>query len=98
MTRNLDFLGDAEGSLFEREFEVVSEVRSALNTCAAASAAEEITEPEDIAQNVAEIGEDVRIETTRARCPAYTCMAEPVVVCPLLSITQNRVCFGRLFE
>ena len=51
--------------LLERDLEVVAEVAAALRTAAAASAAEQIAEPEDVAQaakQILETLEDGRVE------------------------------------
>src|SRR5690606_24576418 len=65
---NLDRRLGAGVRLFERDLEVVAQVRATLWTSAAAPA-EDIAEPEDIAQvreEVAEVGEDRRIEALGA--------------------------------
>ena len=67
MSWNLDLGRLAERGVLEAQFEVVAQIGAALNPAAAArSAAEEIAKAEDIAQNIAEIGEHAGIETTEA--------------------------------
>src|SRR5262249_37442782 len=75
-TRNLDFRGHSENRVLKIDLEIIAEVFAAL--CAAAparAASEQIAQTEELTNDVAEIGECVRIES-----PAlYTLMAEPVI-------------------
>jgi hypothetical protein len=99
LTWNFELLGNSERGLFERQLQVVSEIGAALNTAAAAStAAEEVAEPKDVADNVAEIREDTRIETAGSGSPTDSGMAEPVVIGAFLGVAQNSVGFRSLLE
>src|SRR5690606_35292318 len=85
--------------LFERDLEVVAQVRATLWTSAAAPA-EDIAEPEDIAQvreEVAEVGEDRRIEALGA-ARVHALVAEAVVARALLLVGKDRIRFGGLLE
>src|SRR5688572_9959041 len=63
----------------------------------AAGSTEEIPEPEDVSQNVAEIGECIRIKTAAART-ADAGMAMTVVQRALLRVAQYRIGFGSFLE
>src|SRR5439155_23243201 len=80
LTRNLDRRFRAARRFLERDLEVVPQVGAALRTAAAPRAAEQIAEPEDLAEaaeNVAEVGEDRRIEARAGPGRrAHTAMAE----------------------
>ena len=59
--------------LLERDLQVVAQVGAALRAAAPAAAAEEVAEAEDVAQaaeDVAEIGEDRRVEPGPRRPPS----------------------------
>jgi hypothetical protein len=63
---HFDFRRGSERGIFEGEVEIVSKVRPTLHSRAAASRTEHVPEPEEIAKNVAEIGEHVGVETAEA--------------------------------
>ena len=97
--RDLDGRLDPFGRFFERDLEVVPQVGSALGASAAA-AAEQIAEPEHVAESaedVFEAGERRRIEA-RARLRRDAGMPEPVIPAALLRVGENGVCLGRFLE
>ena len=102
LTRNLDRRFRAARRFLERDLEVVTQIGAALRTAAAPRAAEQIAEPEDVAEaaeNVAEVGEDRRIEARAGPGRrAHTLMAEAVVEAPLFTVGNHRVRLGALFE
>jgi hypothetical protein len=99
VARNFDLRCCSERRFFKREFHIVAKVRAALNARAtAASAAEDIAEAEEIAEDVAKIGKDTWIETTRAGGGSNARMSEPIIVHPLLCIAENGVRFSSFFE
>src|SRR5262249_7705787 len=63
----------------------------------APAAAERIAEAEEVAKNVAEVGEHIRIESaeTAARRRPYSGVPEAIVLSTLLRVTQNSICFRR---
>src|ERR1700681_171369 len=97
---------DLDGSLgplrrfLERDLEIVAEVTATLRTAAAASAAEQVAEPEDVAQPAKQILETLEhggIEAS-ARRGADAGMTEPVVQAALLGVGEDRVRFRRFLE
>ena len=67
LTRDLDGRLGPSRRLLERDLEIVAEVAAALRTAAAASAAEQIAEPEHVAQpakQILETLEDGRVEAS----------------------------------
>jgi hypothetical protein len=99
VTWDFDLLCDAECGFFKRKVKVVTQIRTALHTRAlAAAATEEISESENVAENVAEIGKYAWIESTHSSSAADTGVTEPVVVGAFLAIAQNGICFSGLFE
>jgi hypothetical protein len=87
-----------EGGFFERKFEIVSKVGTALGTLAAAAAAKQIAKSEDVAKNVTEIREDVGIETAESAGAADTGMSVAVVCRALLRVAQHGVRFSRFLK
>jgi hypothetical protein len=85
VVRDRNFLFYSECRFLERQIDVVSQVGSPLDTPATAPAAKEISEPEKVAEDIAEIREYTRIETATGSA-ADAGMAEAVVVCSLLCI------------
>ena len=99
MTRDFDLGRGTKSGFFKRHIQVVSKIGAALSSRPAApSASEEIAEAENVAENIAEVGKDIRIESTEAGSGTDTGMTEPVVVRALLRIAQNRIGLGGLFE
>jgi hypothetical protein len=64
--RYFDLRGRSKCGFFETEVEIVSEIGSALNPAAAATRTESITKTKKVAEDIAEIGEDSWIETTKS--------------------------------
>src|SRR6185312_10765488 len=101
LARNLNRGLGAFRRFLERDLEVVTEVGAALRTAAAASAAEEIAEPEDVAEaaeDVLETGEDVRIEPPRAGRARDARVSEAVVCGALVGVREDRVRLRALLE
>ena len=98
MARNFDLFRDAEHSFIECQIQVVPEVGAALRATTTATASKDVSESEDIAQDVAEIGEHIRIKTAEAGTCTHAGVAEPVIVYSFLRVTQDRVRFGRFFK
>src|SRR5262245_24679101 len=101
LSRDLDRRLDAGGRFFERDLEVVAQVRAALRASAPASRSEDVAEPEDVAQareDVREVGEDGRIETRPGSGPRDAGVTETVVEAPFLAIGQHGVRFGGFLE
>ena len=98
--RNLDRRLDAFGRFFEGDLEVVAQVGPRCGAAAAAAAAEQIAEPEHVAQaaeDVAEVGEDRRIEAG-AGLRRHAGMAEAIVAAALVGVRENGVRLGRFLE
>src|SRR5579883_1550347 len=96
--RHLDIGIHAENGFVEGDFEIVADVLAALRAgTPAPGASEEIAEAKEIAENVAEIGEGVRVE---AGLPAalQSGVAVAVVGSALLRIAQDAIGFGRFLE
>ena len=73
LPRDLDAGLHPLGRFVERDLEVVAQIGAALRPAAPSAAAEEIAEAEDVAQaaeDVAEVGEDRRVEPARAAAPS----------------------------
>jgi hypothetical protein len=96
----LDLHLGSEDGVFEVDGQVVAQVGSAVGLLASPApggGAEHVAESEEITQNVAEIGEDVRIEAAET-ASADSRVAETIVLLPLGRIAQDAVGFGRLFK
>ena len=83
----------AEDGLLEPEVEVVAQVGAAPR--AAAAAAEGIAEPEEVAEDVAEVREDRGVEAGGSAQPG---VAVGVVALPLLGVAEDAVGLGPLLE
>ena len=89
----------AEEGLLEFEVEILAEIGAALNPAAAtATTAEHVSESEELAEDVAEILEDRRIETALGRTTVQPGMPVAVVDGPLVGIRKHGVGFADLFE
>src|SRR5690606_22901648 len=88
----------------ERERDVRAHVRPASRTCAAARtgarhAAEDVTQPAEVAHEDLERVAEIEAEAAGRMCTAlYACMAEAVVGGALLRIAQDLVSFRRFLE
>jgi hypothetical protein len=103
LARNLDRRLGAFGGFLERNLEVVAQIGAALRAAAPpAAAAEQIAEAEHVAEDVrevAELGEDRRIESgTAGRGGADAGVAEAVVETALLRVGEDRVGLRALLE
>ena len=98
VTRNLDRCFHALCRLGEGDLEVVAEIGAALRPAAAAPPPE-AEEVADAAEDVVELGEDRRIESSgTARGAGHGCVAEPIVARALIRVGQHRIRLGRLLE
>src|SRR5205814_8233218 len=99
---NLDRGLGPGGGLLERDLEVVAEIGAALRTAAPAALPEDVAEAEDVAEpreDVGEVGEDGRIESSGARSRAADAgVAEAIVHAPLLAVREHRVRLGGFLE
>ncbi len=83
--------------VFEIQLEVVPKILAALHPAAAPPPpAEQIPEPEEVAQNIAEIRERVGIESARGALQPLESVA--IVSRPFLRIAQHAVRLGGFFE
>lgn len=99
MTRILDLSRCSECSVFKFKLQIVTEIRASLDSTSPTTPAKRISETENIAEHIAEVGKDVRIETgISSRGAAQPGMAVPVVGRTLLGIGQNRIGLCRFFE
>ena len=74
LARNLDLGRHSAHGIFEGQFEIVAQVvaAAAARVAPARSAtAEQVAEAEEVAQNVAEIGERIRVEAGRSRAGGH---------------------------
>jgi len=91
-------LGSCSERLLERQLDIVAKIRAPLDATATAAGAEEVAESEDVAENVAEVGKYIRIESettagcrTTPACPKRRTAA-------FLRIAQDRVRFCGFLE
>jgi hypothetical protein len=95
---DLDVSALAEYRAFEINLEVVPEILPALGTvAAAASATEQVTESEEIPEDIAEIGKHGRIEPG-CRHPLEAVVAVMIIGRALLGVGQDAIGLSRLFE
>ena len=81
---------------FEAQLQVEPDIFTALSPRASPAAAKQVAEAKEIAQDVAEIGKCIGIESSgRTLQPGMT---EAIVARALLRIAQDAVGFRRLFE
>jgi len=95
-----DFLFHAEESFLKLESQVFAQIGAALNAAAAPSAtAEGIPEPEEFAEDVAEILEHAGVESGALRsCAAESGVAIAIVNRSLFGVGQDRVSFADFFK
>lgn len=87
----------ASGGVFERDLQIVTQIRSALyGRPSARSAAEHIAEPEHL-EYVVEIGVTA-LESAESGTCADALMPKTVVRCSFLLVREDRVCLGGFFE
>ena len=95
--RDVERLFVSERRLLESDLEVVAQVGSGRRSPGAPPrAAEQVAEAEEVAQDVAEIGEDRGIEPAGAA--RHPLVAEAVVARPLVGIREDGVGLRRLLE
>jgi hypothetical protein len=78
--------------LFEGDLEVVAQIGAALRTAAAARAAEQIAEPEHVAEDVGEVAELLEhggIEPAALAGARHGGVAEPIVGAAFLGIRRE---------
>src|SRR5579872_356962 len=95
--RHLDVRGQAENRVFEADLQIVANILAALRTGSAppATPPEQISETEELAENIADI-EIVGVESLRR---ALHSLVPKAIVCrAFLRITQYAVCLRRLFK
>src|SRR5438552_1950807 len=100
LARNLDRGFGSGRRLFERDFEVVAQIGAALRTAAAARAAKQVAEAEDVAEaaeDVFEAGEDAGIESAAGR-RRHARVAEAIVGGALVGIGEDGVRLGAFLE
>jgi hypothetical protein len=93
--RDLGF--EASGGLFQSDLEVETEIRSALRTSSARTAAAEYV-AKQIAQNIFEPAEVRRSPSARSSRRANSGVTESVVARAALGVREHRVSFVDLFE
>jgi hypothetical protein len=100
VTRKVNLLLHAECSLFETQLDIVPKIRSALRTPAASPGpAEEVSKTEDVSQDVAEVGEHIRVEAIEAAASSADAgMTITIILGPLLSVAEYGVSLGRFLE
>jgi hypothetical protein len=89
VARHLDLRCCSESSFFEGKVEIIAKISTSLDArTTAPAAAEHIAKTKDVAENIAEVSEDTRIEAaeTTTGSAAYTRMAEAVIIGALLAI------------
>src|SRR5882672_7280297 len=96
---NFDLGSCSESGFLERQLDIVAKIRAPLDATATAAGAEEVAASEDVAENVAEVGKYIRIESeTTAGCRTHAGMPETVVLPAFLRIAQDRVRFCGFLE
>ena len=102
LARDLDRGLGAGGGLLEGDLEVVAQVGAALRPAAPPPAAEDVAEPEDVAEARrrcrAKSAKMVGSKPAPAAGAAHALVAEPVVERALLLVGEHRVGLGRFLE
>ena len=95
--RNLNLGFGTESRVVKTELQIVSKVRPSSDPrTPTARSAEHISKTEDIAKDVAEVGEDAGIKAAGAG--TQPCMAESIVVSSFLSVAEHRIGLGSFLE
>ena len=99
--RHLNLHAQPANGVFERHFQVIAKIFAALRAIASAAApsstAKQVAKAEQIAENIAEIGEGGRIEALRSHT-LQPLVAIAVIGGALLGIAQDAVGLGRFLE
>src|SRR6185503_2390410 len=95
--RRLDFGGHPEDGIFEIDLQVVTQVFAPLRSVAppSAASAKQVAQAEKLAEDVAEVGELIRIDAAGA---LHGLVPESIVGGALLRIAEHAVSLGRLLE
>ncbi len=98
--RHLNVHAHALHDIFQIELDVVAEIFAALSLRpgAALAASEQIAHAEQVAQDIAEIGEGVRIETLACAHALQSLVAIAIIGGAFLRIAQDAISFSGLFE
>ena len=89
----------AEGRLFEFDRDVFAEVRASLGASTTpGTASEDVAETEELPENVAEILNYTRVESTACSASTHTGVTEAVIHSPLFGISENRIGFRGFFK
>ena len=99
MTAHGYFRLRSKHSFFKSEGQILAQIGAALRTRApSASCAKQVAYPEELAKDVAEVLKSVGIESPHASRPGNTSVSKAVIRRALLSVDQNGIRFGELFE
>jgi hypothetical protein len=99
MTAHGYFRLRSKHSFFKSEGQILAQIGTALRARAApASCAKQVAYPEELAENVAEVLKSVGIESSHASRPGNTSVSKAVIRRALVSVDQNGIRFGELFE
>ena len=98
--RNLNIHAHALHDIFEIDFDIVAEIFAALGLTAGAAlaASEQIAHAEQVAQDVAEIGEGGGIESLIGAHALHSLVAIAVIGGALLRVTEDAISFGGFLE
>jgi hypothetical protein len=98
---NCDFGFRAEYRFFKFQIDVFSEISASLGTrtLAGVAASEDVSDPEDVSEDIAKVLEPSAAETCACRTvPTDPSMAEPVVQGTFFTVAKDGVGFARLLE
>ena len=100
MSSHRNFRFGSEYRLFKLKAQILSQIRSSLRARAATAVRpKNVSEPEKLSKNIAQILKSAGIETARSACGVrYPGMSEAVIHRSLLAVDQNRVRFSQLFK
>jgi hypothetical protein len=98
---NRDFSFSAEYCLFKFQIDVFAEISTSLGTrtLAGAAASEDVSDPEDVSEDITEVLEPSAAETSTCRpVPTDPGMAESIVQGTFFTVAEDGVGFARLLE
>jgi hypothetical protein len=101
MMTHRDFGFRAEHRFFKFQIDVFAEISASLGTrtLAGVAASEDVSDPEDVSEDIAKVLEPSAAETCACRTvPTDPSMAEPVVQGTFFTIAKDGVGFARLLE